>query len=228
MANTCTLAVIDEVGNRTDILPRSENEIAETPQSRSFNEIHARRITHLPLTKSKSWSCTRAACGGIPLGSLTAQAAAKPFWGKEMLQERIQEIAEYAALETSSLGSSIEDNISTTELEDLEEGEQLDGGATFNIPNNELELTSSRSTPAVPGEHYSPVALRSKSAQSTRISDTQTSPSPPLLHSHSQVMSRAKSATSRLTSDMTNLSIEGKKVQLSSRNSTRDDGFHEH
>ena len=226
MANTCTLAVIDEVGNRTDIVPRNEIEIAETPQSRSFNEFPARRTTHLPLTKSKSWSCTRAAGGGIPLGSLTAQAAAKPFWGKEMLQERIQEIAEYAALETSSLGSSIEDNISTTELEDLEEGEPLDGGATFNIPNDEMELTSSRSTPAVPGEHYSPVALRSRSAQSTRVSDTQASPSPPLLHHHSQV-SRAKSATSRLTSDVKNLSIEGKKVQLSSRNSTRDDGFHE-
>lgn len=226
MANACTLAVIDEVGNRTDILPRNDSEFAVTPQSHSFNEFQVQR--HLPLTKSKSWSCTRSACEGIPLGSLTAQAAAKPFWGKEMLKERIQEIAEYAALETSSLGSSIEDNISTAELEDLEEGEQ-DGTPAFNISNDdEEELISSRSTPAVPERHCSPVALRSKSAQLARNRDDKkiVSPSNSFFGDHSHV-SRTKSANSRLTSDMKNLSIEGKKLKLSSRNSTKDDGFHE-
>ena len=38
---------------------------------------------------------------GIPLGSLTAQEAAKSFWNMDMLQQRLEKIAEYASLEVS-------------------------------------------------------------------------------------------------------------------------------
>ena len=203
---------------------RFENEVQGTQQSRSFNELQAQKRTHCPLKKSKSWACSPTS-SGIPLGSLTAQAAAKPFWGKDMLQERIQEIAEYAALETSSLGSSIEDNISTTELEDLEECDEI---PTFNISNDSDELVSSQSIPAVP-RHHSPRVARSQSVQqlpenSRRRVVKSLPPSP-------RSGSRAKSAgASRvLITSMENLSIEGRRMSLSPRNSnrTQDDGFHE-
>ena len=221
------MAGIEEVRNanfQNEADLHSENEIG-TQQSRSFNELKTPIRTHLPLKKSKSWACSPT-CNGIPLGSLTAQAAARPFWGKDMLQERIQEIAEYAALETSSLGSSIDDNLSTTELEDLEECNVPN--ATFNI-SNEDELNSSRSTPSVP-RHHSPEAVRSQSAQPIpKMSRRETAKSlPPSPHSRSRARS-ANSSSSRLVSSMTGLSIEGKRMPLSPRNSTRalDDGFHE-
>ncbi len=45
---------------------------------------------------------------GIPLGSLTAKLASKSFWGPDMLQKSIEQIAECAAKEVSCLGSSVE------------------------------------------------------------------------------------------------------------------------
>lgn len=202
-----------------------------TGQSRSFNELNnrARGVTHLPLTKSKSWSCTPRLCEGIPLGSLTAQAAAKPFWGKEMLQERIQEIAEFAALETSSLGSSIEDNLSTT-VEDLEEPDV----PSFAVGDASRDMFS-KSAPVTPRQQ-SPAVHRAQSAQPTENSKTRhtrksrtpnsASTSPTL------AMRTVKSApgSARLTKSTTDLlSVEGKRMQLSPRTMSpiRDDGFHE-
>ena len=198
------------------------NEI--TGQSRSFNELNRvpRGNTHLPLTKSKSWSCTPCLCDGIPLGSLTAQAAAKPFWGKEMLQERIQEIAEYAALETSSLGSSIEDNLSTT-VEDLEERDI----PSFAISDEASRDVVSKSAPVTPRQQ-SPVVLHSQSAQFTENSTKHMEKSRTRKSlSHAMDTRTVKSATARLTRSATDLSIEGKRMQLSPRNPIRDDGFHE-
>ena len=45
---------------------------------------------------------------GLRLGSKTAQLAAKSFWNMDMYNDSLQKIAEYAAIESSSLGSSIE------------------------------------------------------------------------------------------------------------------------
>lgn len=216
------MAGIEEIRNanlRNEADVHCEKEVG-TQQSRSFNELKTRRMTHLPLKKSKSWACSPT-CNGIPLGSLTAQAAARPFWGKDMLQERIQEIAEYAALETSSLGSSIDDNLSTTELEELEEHNTL----TFKISNDD-ELISSQSTPSVAG-HHSPEVVRSQSAQPIpEISQRKVAKSlPPSPNSGP----RAKSANSRIVSSMVGLSIEGRRMPLTSRSSTHvlDDGYHE-
>lgn len=218
------------------VLATLENrEISSQLKSSSFNEQKMQqRNSHLALRKSKSWSCSPRPCNGIPLGSLTAQAAAKPFWGKDMLQERIQEIAELAALETSSLGSSIEDNISTAELEDLEECEEI---PTFNI-SKEDELVSSSSTPAVPrhADSPSPVALRSQSAQQIQrggpVEAVGKKKEMSISAPSSRSEARTKSATSRLThcnDKMASLSVEGKKIELSLRFSSpsRDDGFHE-
>ena len=180
----------------------------------------------MPLTKSKSWSCSPRPREGIPLGSLTAQAAAKPFWGKEMLQERIQEIAEYAALETSSLGSSIEDNLSTT-VEDLEERDI----PSFAVGDNSF----SKSAPVTPRQQ-SPAVYRAKSAHLGENGKTRhtTKPRTPNSANTSPTMGArtVKSApgSARLTKSAVDLlSVEGKKMQLSPRNSNpiRDDGFHE-
>ena len=45
---------------------------------------------------------------GIPLGTQTAQLASKCFWNKQMLQTSMEKIAQCAAKESSSLGSSLE------------------------------------------------------------------------------------------------------------------------
>ena len=205
--------------------PLANNEV-----TRSYNEINrVRGNTHLPLTKSKSWSCSPRPREGIPLGSLTAQAAAKPFWGKEMLQERIQEIAEYAALETSSLGSSIEDNLSTT-VEDLEERDI----PSFAVSDDSRDMVS-KSAPATPREQ-SPAVYRAKSAhleENDKTQHTIKSRSPNSANTSPTMGTRTvKSApgSARLTKSAVELlSIEGKRMQLSPRNSNpiRDDGFHE-
>ena len=183
----------------------------------------------MPLTKSKSWSCASRPYEGIPLGSLTAQAAAKPFWGKEMLQERIQEIAEYAALETSSLGSSIEDNLSTT-VEDLEEQDI----PSFAVGDASRDVVS-KSAPVTPRQQ-SPVVHRAKSAHLTKNGKTQHMAKPQIPNSASSsptmTTRTVKSApgSARLTKSATDLlSIEGKRMQLSPRTMSpiRDDGFHE-
>ena len=179
----------------------------------------------MPLTKSKSWSCSPYPREGIPLGSLTAQAAAKPFWGKEMLQERIQEIAEYAALETSSLGSSIEDNLSTT-VEDLEERDI----PSFAVGDDII----SKSAPVTPREQ-SPVVHRAKSAhlgENGKTRHTAKFRTPNSANTSPTMGKRTvKSApgSARLTKSAVDLlSVEGKRMQLSPRNgSVRDDGFHE-
>ncbi len=44
----------------------------------------------------------------IRLGSKVAKQAAKSFWNMDMLHESLQKIKQYAAIESSSLGSSIE------------------------------------------------------------------------------------------------------------------------
>ena len=182
----------------------------------------------MPLTKSKSWSCSPRPREGIPLGSLTAQAAAKPFWGKEMLQERIQEIAEYAALETSSLGSSIEDNLST--VEDLEERDI----PSFAVGDDSRDMVS-KSAPATPREQ-SPAVYRAKSAHHGENGETRhtTKSRTPNSANTSPTMGTrtVKSApgSARLTKSAVDLlSVEGKRMQLSPRNSNpiRDDGFHE-
>ena len=208
-------------------IARFENLEVSQIQRRSLNDLPVSKYSHLALKKSKSWSCSPRNCSGIPLGSLTAQAAAKPFWGKDMLQERIQEIAEYAALETSSLGSSIDDSLSITELEELEE--ECDDIPTFNISNEDEPLASSRSAPAVPRhDPNSPDVLRSQSAQLIRsdIGTKQLSKSQP----SSRMGARTLSATPRLTNSTSNLSIQGEKMQLKFRRKStpnRDDGFHE-
>ena len=63
------------------------------------------------LTRRSRWNSWSAfpLSHGIPLGSLTAKEAAKPFWNTEMLQQRLDKIAEYAALEaTPSLDGDVE------------------------------------------------------------------------------------------------------------------------
>ncbi|XP_064405182.1 uncharacterized protein LOC135350350 [Halichondria panicea] len=45
---------------------------------------------------------------GIRLGSKVAKQAAKSFWNMDMLHESLQKIAQFAAIESSSLGSSIQ------------------------------------------------------------------------------------------------------------------------
>ena len=50
----------------------------------------------------RSWSFPQSQYG-IPLGTLTAQEAAKSFWNTDMLKQRLEKIVECAALETSSL-----------------------------------------------------------------------------------------------------------------------------
>ncbi len=218
----------------TDIF-RSKSAFANdeiTGQSRSFNEINnkVRGNTHLPLTKSKSWSCTPHPREGIPLGSLTAQAAAKPFWGKEMLQERIQEIAEYAALETSSLGSSIEDNLSTT-VEDLEDRDI----PSFAVGDDDSRDMVSKSAPVTPREQ-SPAIHRAKSAHLTgngKIRNMVKSRTPNSANTSPTMAKRTvKSAlgSARLTKSAVDLlAVEGKRMQLSPRNTSpiRDDGYHE-
>ena len=203
-----------------------------TEQSRSCNELHrVRGNPHLPLTKSKSWSCTPRTYEGIPLGSLTAQAAAKPFWSKEMLQERIQEIAEYAALETSSVGSSIEDNFSTT-VEDLEHempsfmisDDSNDHDSTGNVVSKSAPVTPRQQSPAAVHRPRSAQFTENKSSKTKENSRTPNSPS------YSETTRTVKSANARLTKSATDLFIEGKRMQLSSRHTTsprHDDSFHE-
>ena len=148
-----------------------------------------------------------------------------------MLQERIQEIAEYAALETSSLGSSIEDNLSTT-VDDLEEQDI----PSFAVGDDSRDIVS-KSAPVTPRQQ-SPAVHRAKSAHLT-VKGTETrhlgkSTRTPKSTNTSPTMTNrtVKSAlgSARLTKSTTDLlSVEGKRMQLSQRNMspTRDDGFHE-
>ncbi len=57
---------------------------------------------------------------GIPLGSQTAQLASKSFWNPQMLQTSMEKIAQCAARESSSLGSSLE-SIDSIEDEEFDE-----------------------------------------------------------------------------------------------------------
>lgn len=62
----------------------------------------------------KSWSAQ--STYGIPLGSKTAREAARSFWNRDMLQQRLEKILEYASQEASSM-----DNCDAKELKDLDD-----------------------------------------------------------------------------------------------------------
>ena len=217
------------VGKEENLRPRSADSLPPESEQSSFTEIDedVEGSTRGSLPKSKSWSNSPRLSHGIPLGSLMAQEAAKSFWTTDMLQERIQKITEYAALETSSLGSSIDDSLSMT-MEDLEE---------VDIPTSNTTATDLvvRSTPATPRQH-SPAVLRSQSALLTgskscgrHVTRTQPFLSPRITArlSTRRAVQSASSSPSMLTN--TSLVIEGKQKQLSPRNFSpvQDDGFHE-
>ena len=56
----------------------------------------------------RSWSFPHQ---GIPLGSLTAREAARPFWNKTMLQQRLEKIAECVLLEAPASPTDSESDI---------------------------------------------------------------------------------------------------------------------
>jgi hypothetical protein len=147
-----------------------------------------------------------------------------------MLQERIQEIAEYAALETSSLGSSIEDNLSTT-VEDLEDRDI----PSFAVGDDDSRDMVSKSAPVTPREQ-SPAVHRAKSAHLTGNGKTRHTAKirTPNSANTSPTMARrtvnSAPGSARLTKSAVDLlSVEGKRMQLSPRNTSpvRDDGYHE-
>ena len=114
---------------------------------------------------------------GLRLGSKTAQLAAKSFWNMDMFKDSLQKIAEYAAIESSSLGSSIE-----SLSDENEEG--------FHNSSTEEEFTLS---PIAPHLIDLPLSLTPQSAPST---PTQ-SPQLPLKRSKSACVERRTSSEKR-------------------------------
>lgn len=78
-----------------------------SPAGSSAAALFAEGNAHLSK-RWKSWSAFPQSLYGIPLGSLTAREAAKPFWNTDMLQKRMEKIAECAALEAASSDDEIE------------------------------------------------------------------------------------------------------------------------
>ena len=158
---------------------------------------------------------------GIPLGSLTAQEAAKSFWNMDMLHQRLQKITECAAQETSSLGSSLESF-------DLQSPED-----TGNEPLSmklEDETNIPRSAPSSPRLSPQVTYTRSHSAEqrlTSNLLNTRPRPAvltPPFL---------SPGATRRLGHSSTahpNFVVTGRRINLSpkaSDSSLSDDGYYD-
>lgn len=112
-----------------ELLPSESTEKAEPPRSASLEAS--------PVT-------------GIRLGSKIAKQAAKSFWNMDMLEKSLLKMKEYAAIESSSLGSSIvsvsEDEEETDPLEKSTE----DCKCLFPIVPHLMDLPFSLTTLSAP------------------------------------------------------------------------------
>lgn len=97
------------------------------------------------LQRTQRLNSTPTFNSGIPLGSLTAQLASKSFWSPEMLMKSMEEIAQCAAQESSSLGSSLESVQSSDD--------NLFEGDTVQVSDKESEEGSSSSSAPLLQQH---------------------------------------------------------------------------
>lgn len=98
---------------------------------------------------------------GIPLGTLTAQLASRGFWSSEMLMKSMEEIAQCAARESPSLGSSLEslqssqDNLFDQDTVQVSEPEEN----TSSEPDENTSSAPEENTSSVPEEKTSSAPL---------------------------------------------------------------------
>ncbi len=106
---------------------------------------------------------------GIRLGSKVAKQAAKSFWNMDMLHESLQKIAQFAATESSSLGSSIEsvDKEEEDPLVSSTEEYMCLSPIAPHLMDLPFSLTS-RSAPSTPTQSPQLALKRSKSACTER------------------------------------------------------------
>lgn len=155
---------------------------------------------------------------GIPLGSLTAQEAAKSFWNMDMLHQRLQKITECAAQETSSLGSSLE-------------------SFDLQLPEDEpiiMKLDDStvpRSAPSSPRLNPQVTYTRSHSAGHRLVSNLLTTRPKPSVETPPYLSPGATRRANYTSSSHPNLVVTGKGIKLSPRSSSStlsDDGYYDY
>ena len=173
---------------------------------------------------SRSASLETSPMSAIRLGSKVAKQAAKSFWNMDMLQESLKKIKQYAVIESSSLGSSIESEDESDEDGALNRSTE-DCQCLFPIAPHLMSLPFSltpRSAPSSPTQSPTISLKRSHSEYAERKTEKKTSTIPrKITPAH---MSPETAATVRFHLSGSCHSLNG---EQNVPKNLKDDGFYE-